>query len=179
MKTLLKLVVLIFIFAACSTINVVLDYDPTQDFSLYKTYRWARIREINKQDVLNKNQFLRKRVQTAVDKTLMERGFEKLEEGDPDFVVFIHAGVEPRMNVYYHHPYYYYPWWGPYGGYTSVSYYNQGTLVIDIVDNNEKELSWRGLGTGTVQRYSDPETLQEEIDFTVSKILENFPPTNN
>ncbi|MBT8378678.1 MAG: DUF4136 domain-containing protein [Ignavibacteria bacterium] len=170
---------LLYALVACSSINVVTDYDPTQDFSKYKTYRWARVKEVNTKDVLNKNSFLRKRVQAAVDTVLYQKGFEKLREGDPDFVIFIHAGVQPRMNVYHHGPYYYSPWWGPYGGYTSVSYYEQGTLVIDIVDNKEKELSWRGLGSGTVKRFSDPEALQEEINYTVGKILEDFPPNKN
>ena len=177
MKTFIIAALTIFICSGCSSINVLSDYDPTRDFSDYGTYRWAKIKEINSEDVLNKNSLLRKRIQVGVDKVLGEKGFKKLDEGDPDFVVLIHAGVQPRMNVYHHAPYWYHPWWGPYGGYTSVSYYEQGTLVIDIVDNSEKELSWRGLGTGTVKRFSDPEALQEEIDFTVRKILEDFPPS--
>ena len=176
MKILLIGVLSVFIISGCSSIKVVSDFDPTQDFSEYKTYRWARVKELNPKNVLNKNNLLRKRIQAGVDKVLSKKGFEKLDEGDPDFVVFIHAGVQPRINVYHHSPYWYNPWWGPYGGYTSVSYYEQGTLVIDIVDNSQKELSWRGLGSGTVKGFSDPEELQEEIDFTVSKILEDFPP---
>lgn len=175
MKKLLVLLIPI-ILADCSSINVVTDYDQTRDFTKYKTYRWAKLKEVNEKDILNKNSFLRKRIQSTIDSVLKEKDFEKIEKGDPDFVVFIHAGIQPRMNIYHHGPYWYHPWWGPYGGYTSVSYYEQGTLVIDIVDNSEKELSWRGLGTGIVKRFSDPNTLQEEIDFTVSKILEDFPP---
>jgi hypothetical protein len=176
MKSSFIILIVTSLFTACSSIHVVTDFDPTRDFSEYKTYRWAKIKEVNRDDVLNKNNFLRKRVQAAVDTVLFQKGFEKLEEGDPDFVVFIHAGVQPRMNVYHHGPYWYNPWWGPYGGYTSVSYYEQGTLVIDIVDNSDKELSWRGLGSGTVKRFSDLEALQDEIKFAVNKILKDFPP---
>ena len=121
---------------------------------------------------------LRKRVQLAVDKSLENKGFNKLENGDPDFVLIIHAGAQPRMNVYHHGPYWYNPWWGPYGGYSSVSYYEQGTLVIDIVDVKENELSWRGVATDIVQSYSDPEELQEDLDYLVERILDSFPPNN-
>jgi hypothetical protein len=70
------------------------------------------------------------------------------------------------------------PWWGPYGGSTHVSYYEEGSLVIDVIDWTEKELSWRGVGTGVVKDRSsdDPEEMQEEINLIVAKILADFPP---
>jgi hypothetical protein len=157
-------------------VRVVSDFDPTRDFSYYKTYRWAKVKESNPKDILAKDELLRKKVQYAVDKNLLMKGFNKLEEGEPDFVVFAHAGVRGRMNVFHHGPYRYHPWWGPYGGYSSVSYYKEGTLVIDIVDNTEKELSWRGLGSGVVRHYSDPNELQEDLDYLVAEMLKNFPP---
>ncbi len=167
---------IIILFSGCSSLNISTDYDPTQDFSKYKTYRWAKLKERDPGDVLSKNPMLRKRVQVAVDKALKEKGFEKLKEGEPYFIVFVHAGVQQRMNVYHHGGYYYGGWWGPYGGYTSVSHYKQGTLLVDIVDTEEKELSWRGIASDVVHSYSDPEELQEELDYVISVMLEDFPP---
>jgi hypothetical protein len=161
---------------SCSSLDISTDYDPTQDFSKYKTYRWARIKERDPNDLLTKNLNLRKRVHLAVNKGLKERGFEKLDRGKPDFIVFVHAGVQQKMNVYYQGGYHYGGWWGPYGGYSSVSTYKQGTLVFDIVDTDEKELSWRGIASDVVQSYSDPEALQEELDYVISIMLEDFPP---
>jgi len=167
---------LIVLLSSCSSLNISTDYDPTQDFSKYKTYRWARIKERDPNDILSKNLMLRKRIQAAVNKGLIEKGFTKLDKGKPDFIVFIHAGVQQRMNVYHHGGYYYGGWWGPYGGYTSVSHYKQGTLVVDIVDTEEKELSWRGIASDVVKSYSDPESLQEELDYIISAMLDDFPP---
>ncbi len=167
---------LIALLSSCSSLNISTDFDPTQDFSKYKTYRWARIKERDPNDILSKNIMLRKRVQVAVNNKLKEKGFTKLDRGKPDFIVFVHAGVQQRMNVYHHGGYYYGGWWGPYGGYTSVSHYKQGTLVVDIVDTNEKELSWRGIASDVVQYYSDPEALQEELDYVIAAMLEDFPP---
>jgi len=166
----------IYLFTACTTVRIVSDFDPSRDFSVYKTYRWVKVKESNPKDILAKDELLRKRVQFAVDKNLQMKGFSKLEEGEPDFVVFAHADVQGRMNVYHRGSYWYHPWWGPYGGYTSVSYYKEGTLVIDIVDNTDKELSWRGLGSGIVRHYSDTKELQEDIDLIVSEMLKSFPP---
>jgi hypothetical protein len=176
LKDLIITISLIALLASCSSLNISTDYDPTQDFSKYKTYRWARIKERDPNDILSKNLLLRKKVQAAVNKGLQEKGFTKLDRGKPDFIVFIHAGVQQRMNVYRHGGYYYGGWWGPYGGYTSVSHYKQGTLVVDIVDTEEKELSWRGIASDVVKSYSDPEALQEELDYIISAMLEDFPP---
>ena len=68
------------------------------------------------------------------------------------------------------------PGGGPMGGRTDVSYYEEGTLVIDIVDTKEKELAWRGLGTATL-RERDAESQQKFLDATCAKILKDFPPT--
>ena len=164
------------LLSSCSSLDISTDFDPTQDFSKYKTYRWERIKERDPNDILTKNLRLRKRVLVAVNKGLQEKGFEKLDRGKPDFIVFVHAGVQQKTNVYYHGGYYYGGWWGPYGSSTSVSHYNQGTLVLDIVDPEEKELSWRGIASDVVQSYSDPEALQEELDYVISIMFEDFPP---
>jgi Domain of unknown function (DUF4136) len=167
---------LIVLLSSCSSLNISTDYDPTQDFSKYKTYRWARIKERDPNDILSKNINLRKKVQVAVNKVLKERGFTKLDRGKPDFIVFILAGVQQRINVYNYGGYYYGGWGGPYGGYTSMSRYKQGTLIVDIVDTEEMELSWRGIASDVVRSYSDPEELQEELDYVISSMLEDFPP---
>jgi hypothetical protein len=68
------------------------------------------------------------------------------------------------------------PWWGPYGGSTHVSYYEEATLVIDIVAWEQKELAWRGMATGTVKEHKTPESMQKRIDGIIAKIFANYPP---
>jgi hypothetical protein len=174
--TIFSILISFIIITACSSLDITSDYDPSQDFSKYKNYRWAKMKERHKDDLLAQNIRLWKRVQSAVDKSLKEKGFEKLDRGKPDFIVFIHAGVQQRTDVYHHGAYRYRGWWGPYGGYTTVNQYKQGTLVIDIVDRIEKELSWRGMASDVVRNYSDSQELQEEIDYVVKAILDDFPP---
>ena len=64
-----------------------------------------------------------------------------------------------------------------YGGSTHVSYYEEGALVIDIIDWQEKELSFRGTATGTLDKSEKtPEESQADIDDLVTNILAKFPP---
>ncbi len=163
------------LIVGCSSIDISTDYDPARDFSTYKTYRWARGREKNPRNTLARNTLLNKRVKFAVDNSLQSKGFEKLEKGKADFIVIVHAGMTEKMQVY-HQSGWYHGWWGPSGGYTTVSHYTEGTLVVDIVDRAAKELSWRGMATGVVRSQSDPQAVQEDIQYAIEEILYEFPP---
>ena len=161
-------------FVACSTVNVTTDYNPQQDFNQYKSFKLYEGKSLPN-DALTKNPLVKKRVESAVSKILTEKGFNEVEK-DADFIVFPHAGIKEKMRVDTYGYGWYDPWWGPYGGYTTVSYYGEGSLVIDIVDTDKKELAWRGIGTRTIKTFSDAEEMQAVIDETVNKILADFPP---
>jgi len=169
----------LLLLASCASVTVRHDFDPEYDFSTFKTYRWATAPELNPDDVLAKDPLVYRRVQVAVDKVLAAKGFRKIDTGEPDFVVVAHAGVQERMQVHRTSSYYhgwYDPFWGPYGGSTHVSYYEEGTLVIDVVSWAKKELAWRGMGTGVLGDYKDSRKMQKDLDAVAAKILASFPP---
>ena len=176
---------LTFILGGCSTVTVNYDYDQAADFSTIHTYSWGQAN--SNDDELTKNPLLKKRIAASVDSYLQGKGFRKVERGQADVLIVIEAVVKEKMRVtdwggsrgYYRNPWYD-PWWGgsAYGGRVDVSYYQEGTLVIDIVDNLKKELIWRGLGTGIVQQHKNQEKLQAAVDKYVQNILNHFPPGN-
>ena len=187
MKYLIFLTILAMsiIIVACSSVTYKHDFDPEYDFTTFKTYRWASAKELNPQDVLQKDPLVYKRVVSAVDKALAEKGLKNIEGDEPDFVVVAHAGSKERMQVTqtgggYYGGYggWYDPYWGPYGGTTHVSNYEEGTLVIDIVHWEQKELAWRGMGTSILEDIDDPEKVTEYVNRWVAKILAQFPPKN-
>ncbi len=129
-----------------------------------------------KGDVLSKNTLVKKRVLKSLEKALTEKGYTLSETEEADFVVVAQAGVKERMQVTNWGGYGWYgPGWGTYG-HTDVSYYEQGSLVINIVDAKRKELVWRGVATGTLKDYSDAAQMQADLDKTIGKVLDNFPP---
>jgi Domain of unknown function (DUF4136) len=168
--------VLLAVLVACSSMSVKHDYDQTNDFTKYKTYAWTEKQMPD--DQLAKNPLVQKRVQAAVDATLASKGYTAVtQQEEADFIVVAHAGVKERMRIQDWGRYGWYdPWWGPYGGRVEVTYYEEGTLVIDIVDAKEKQLVWRGTGTGIVKQYQKPEKMQKDIDQDVVRILADFPP---
>lgn len=177
--------VLLFFLAGCSAYSVVSDYDQEYDFRTLQTYRWPVESDgIRKGDVLRENPLVYKRVQSAVDREFRAKGLMLTGSKNADFIVYAHAGIRKRKT--YHHdfgvgfplgPYRWYrPWWGPYGGFTFVSYYEEGSLVIDIIDASTRELTWRGVATRVVRNYRTPEDMQRDINNAVAKILKSFPP---
>jgi hypothetical protein len=67
--------------------------------------------------------------------------------------------------------------WGWGSGHTTTTYsesdYLQGTLIMDVFDNESKELIWQGVATGTVKE--KPEKREKSIPKTVGKLMKKFP----
>jgi hypothetical protein len=81
-----------FIFAGCSSsVSVSSDYDPANDFSNLKWFRWFGTPKRDAGDPLT-NQLLETRVKLAVEKAMTAKGFVRLDRGEPDFFVAAHGG---------------------------------------------------------------------------------------
>ncbi|MDB2385670.1 DUF4136 domain-containing protein, partial [Polaribacter sp.] len=57
----------------------------------------------------------------------------------------------------------------------NVSQYTEGTLFIDFIDKEKKELIWQGVGTGAL-RIENREKKEERIKEFVKEIIAEFPP---
>ncbi|MFC1760837.1 DUF4136 domain-containing protein [Planctomycetota bacterium] len=155
------------------------DYEPDHDFSGYRSYAWF---EPNQPvlDALAGNPLLKKRFVAAVNRVLQEQGYALSEALEADFVVNVHGTVQERMRVN-DSVSVGYGYYGRYGGmsmqHVDVSYYDEGTLIIDIIDRPLNELVWRGWVTEAVRDYKDPRQAEAAVDKAVRGILANFPPT--
>ncbi len=59
---------------------------------------------------------------------------------------------------------------------TEVREYEQGTLVIDIVDAARDMLVWRGAGEARLRSDPTPEQMSQRVREAVAEILGRFPP---
>jgi hypothetical protein len=175
--------------AGCSTMEINYDYDPKASFAGLKTYAWLdEPQKMTGDPRIDDNTILRDRIHTAVDAGLAARGFRKASK-DPDFLVAYHVSLDRRQSVQTLNSYYgYSPGWGyGYGasyrpGYwggapeTYVYEYEEGTLILDVVDPKTKELMWRGSAQDEVNFKSTPEKDQTQLNEAVQGMLEHFPP---
>ncbi len=182
-------IVLATLVTACSTMEVSFDFDPNADFKGLKTYAWLEQPQKPTGDPrIDGNTILQNRIHAAVDAELAARGFRKVSS-NPDFLVAYHVSLDKRRSVQTLNNYYGYgPGWGyGYGaayrpGYwagapeTYVYEYEEGTLIVDIVDPRNKELMWRGSAQDEVHFTSTPEKEETQLKEAVQRMLENFPP---
>ena len=170
-----------FAFVGCSSISVRHDYEPSQVDAMqaYTTYSWLSLPQ--RDDPRIHNEIVENRVVEAVDTELAAKGYEKVADG-ADFKVGYHVALSSaiavtQVNEYYGYGYRY---WRPYSAYgftnTYVTEYQQGTLIVDVVDTNSDELVWRGFAQSEVSPTSDPEKNRGKINKAVEKIFAKFPP---
>ena len=187
-KAITAIVPVLFYLAACSTLNVQTDYDTGYDFSTLKTYAWLE-GAAPSDDIRINNSLIINRVVNAVNNNLQSKGYVLTDAGKADFYVNWFGGIENRIrqetiDTYYGHLGYRSDNWG-YRGYwpghirTYTFEYQQGTLIIDIADNRNKQLLWRGTGRKYLEENETPEEITAGINQLVTGILENFPPGSN
>ncbi len=166
---------------ACSTLRVSSDYDPAFDFSGFRTWDWLTGTSAGSVDPRLPRGLVEERIRAAVEKHLAARGYPRSGSGTPDFRVGYHAAVEDKVDVRsINRAYGYGPGWGAGRGLmirdTYVRQYEQGTLILDIVDPRTNVLVWRGSAQAEVYSYATPEQREARIDDAVGQILERFPP---
>ncbi len=184
----LTLISIFFIILnGCSSLSVNYDYNKSVDFSSYKTFDWLPFPKDMSVDELNRARFI-----TAVEDNLSKKGFTQ-NSSNPDFIIATHFGKESKVDItnwgysyapgsYYGGYGYRYPGsYGYAGGYAttggvSVYEYEQGTLILDIIDAKSKNLIWRATAKAIISPASTPEKQTEKINNAVYEILENFPP---
>ena len=165
--------------AGCSTLSVSHDYDTSVDFAQYRSYDWMEkpgSAPTGAAATTLGGGLFDRRVRAAIEGELADRGLAQTDV-DPDLLVVYHVGVEDRIRVtdfgYHYSPYY----WGFGGRDIDVHQYKQGTLIIDLVDAETKNLVWRGSGTKVLeQQQRSPEEAQRRTNEIVARIMASYPP---
>lgn len=166
------------VLAGCSTISVNQDYDREADFSTYGTYAWVPQQTTAIGDAKaakTTNTLLDKRIRNAVNAELQAKGMS-IDTEDPDLLIAYHVGVDQKINVTdwgYSYPHYYGGWGG---SNIDVTNYNEGTLIVDLIEYETKELVWRGTATKVLEENPSPERAEKNLQEVVRKIFDQYPP---
>lgn len=155
---------------SCSPFQVRSDYSETANFSSYKTYK-LRI------DDLKLNDIDKDRVLNEVSKQLKTRGLSVSE--NPDLIVNIKAQHKKITSIQDAYPYGMWGWggsweWGFGVHRTWSNNYNQGALVLDLIDARTQKLVWQGIGDGI--SVDAPKSKQKQIPNIVAEIMATYPP---
>jgi hypothetical protein len=186
------------VLGACATAPTV-DYNHQANFARYHTFSWIPVKHPRpvKNPVLD-SQILDQRVRKAVVNTLTQHGYRRVADAkQADFLVTYQTATEQQLRAYggfrsgfaFGYPFYgpfigspfYGPLYDPFFGvafYPGLPYqirsYQQGHLIVDVIDGDTHQLVWRGWTSATVRpdNYS-----QSAVTDMVKTILSRFPPS--
>jgi len=154
-------VLLLAALAACSTVDVDTDFDPGADFSAFATYAWIPATPSAEFD-----QSVIDRIEAAVDAGLAEKGLRKAPEKEQaDVLVSQYVTVQEKVQVV-----------DPYFAYGQYQSYEEGTLLLELLDAASGKLVWRGTGMVRLKQLETPEARDERVRKVVEAVLAEYPP---
>lgn len=155
-------------------------YETGVDFTSYKTFSFLDSLEPSGEQAYRT--LTNKYLQEAIRKQLIARGLT--EQKDGDLLVGFHVSTKekvesttsPSMSAGYYgyRGRYGYSYGMGYGTETRVSQYTEGTLNIDVVDAEQKQLIWEGVAVGKLKKPKENE-LRSDIHKVVQQIFVEYP----
>lgn len=169
------------LLAACATgPQVRTDYDPTANFSQYRT--WSFYSPIAMEES-GYSTWISDRIKDNVRREMDARGYRYVAEGS-DLQVNFQGVVQDRTDVwtmpradtqwfynYRRKAYVAVPVW--YDD-TQVSRYREGTLTVDLVDARRNRMVWTGAAIGRVVKKT-PDEKMAEVDEAINAIFLQYP----
>lgn len=172
----LSLLSALFLSSACaSSVTVRLAYDKTARFPEYRSFAMLQPNRPVHSERLDLDPFVLQRLRQLTFSAFAARGMKPVEREQADLIVSVLAGTKRRQEVYLRsYPSYMYRGFGHYGpgfGY-DVLEYEEGTVVIDLIDRRQNAVVWRGTGARRELDTLDDAGLREIIE----RILDQYPP---
>ncbi len=176
---LLLLVLCLTVVAAAPALaqKVYVDYDRATAFSQYRTFQIKETRE----DLRNFSETLHRRVVDGIRAYMQEGGMEEVDS-DPDIYVAYYTADQGNLRLVLSDLDYTYGrdfslgsyWEGGVGTRNLEDFsFDEGTLVIDAWDAQEKKLIWRGIGTAAMAR-KKPDKNEAKLDRALQKIMKRW-----
>ncbi|HEY0054997.1 MAG TPA: DUF4136 domain-containing protein [Pedobacter sp.] len=188
-KIVFPLMLSALILSACSSYNFYTVSNHKVEISKYQTYAWVPSGE-SKTSNYYENDIAEDRIVDAVNTELNARGF-RVNNRKPDLLIKYTAVVDnksrvirdpvyyqaparyvPRMGYYQGRQVYYYQYYRPFpiyaGTETRKVEFEEGNIVIDLIDRNSSKVIWRGVAKGEV---NNPEKAVKDIPKVVGKIF--------
>lgn len=162
--------------AGCAPIRVSSHVDRERDFTRYRTFDWGPADALPAGDArLERDAFFQDHIQGAIERNMAARGFERAAATvEPDVRVHFHAVIDRRLDVNR---------LDSQSGYcggndcqAGVSEYEEGTLVIDMIDVRTNRLVWRGWAQDSVEGVLDnQDRLARKIEDAVRLMFMRLP----
>ena len=162
------------LLSACeSTPRTRSDYDPTADFSAYRTFGFASKQPGNQDGQYTS--LITRHLETTSRAEMEKRGYV-YSDNNPDLLLDFQLLTQDKVRVdtYGGSPY----WrsrYGAWGGYdVDVRQYTEGTLLVDVIDAARKQVVWQGVAQGTVTE-AKLKKIDERAPIVMAAIFADYP----
>ncbi|WP_426493360.1 DUF4136 domain-containing protein [Hymenobacter sp. 102] len=192
--TLAALFLLVVLLTGCSA-PVAVQQKPGVDFSQYRTYDWAKteVKSADSRNPIYQSTLNDQQIQDAINAEMAKRGIRPVQgRAKPDFYLTYHLYIEEAERTVANPPAagYAFPYAFSYrGAYLPINYgywyttpyyntgyrtetYQEGTMILDMVDARSNNLVWRGSVADAV---NNPARLGSEFANAAKDILDKFP----
>jgi len=151
------------------------DYDRSADFGKYRTFGFVAQSGTDNGDARS---LVTMMLQNAAARQMEARGYTRAD--NPDLVINFKGQLEEKVDVESTPAPYYGPGWGyggwygaPYGGWGATEVttrrYNVGTLVMDVVDREKRQVVFQGAISGVVTK-----EMQQNREAAINRAVEHI-----
>jgi len=178
-RVFLLMMAVILVTTGCSQkMRVQSDFDVETDFTRYKMWDWLPGDAGVTENLTIDDAEVKERIEKAIDEGFWARGYERTS-GAPDFFVKYYVGYGEELNtrnIENYYEYMNYAVFVPRVTRTYTDVWEQGTMIIDVIDANQKKLVWRGYAWTEVNPQAGPRENEPKLKKAITEMLEKFPP---
>ena len=163
----------------CSFMDVQHRFEPGTPFASYHSFQWMQGLETTPEEQAtpeideNMDQLIR----SKITQELNNKNFNESSSEKADFLINYRFITQDRVaisqkdeafrNLNYRYP----------RSMEVESYsYRTGSLILDVIDPNSREVVWQGNVYGFMDVHTDPKKQEQRLEKAVRLLLADFPP---
>jgi hypothetical protein len=168
-------------------LKVKVEFDKTYDFTKLRTFAWhpdgaGEVKMLEREG--GDPEAIRARweptIKDAVEQELAKRGLVPATTGTPDLLLHYYFLAGPNSESQFRGQFIgaVPPWGLPDFEMTTTSLkiYEQGTLVLDLIDAPQRSIVWRGIAQAEVNRQRTPAEREARLRDGARELLKKYPP---
>lgn len=174
---------LLVLLAGCSRVQTNSEISSGADLASMKTFGWMSETGQQAEDVRLTDPRIQETIRAAVEKSLSDKGYERVDADKADFLVTWFGAIEKKIKTesldHFYAPYGYGTLYRDPSLNTAAAgtgfEYEEGTVIVDVLDPQSRKLLWRGSGSGRLLENQSEETVLHNLRRSIAKIVQPFP----
>jgi hypothetical protein len=183
MKYFILSCIVLLMISGCGGVAVQTETANDANFAGFSSYEWLDVASVDAGGVRANSPEVAAWVKASVDRQLLNKGYVKSTNGQPDFLLSWLGGVEKKVKVESIDHLYSSYGYGPVAASMPLENmkggmereYKEGTILLDVLDPKTHKMLWRGSGTAKLLQGMKKEDAALYVDRLVKNICKAIP----